>query len=95
MAAWLRRGGVRRVVVGHKPSGDSPAVLRAVGDGLEVGLLEAVQEHVGAADDARGVRAPQHHADLAEERARPEMTERTAAALDQLEIWVRSLCVSG
>ena len=33
--------------------------------------------------------------ELAEERARPEMTERTAAALDQLEIWVRSLCVSG
>jgi len=33
--------------------------------------------------------------ELAEERARPEMTDRTAAALDQLEIWVRSLCVSG
>ena len=33
--------------------------------------------------------------ELAEERARPEMTERTAAALNQLEVWVRSLCVSG
>jgi exodeoxyribonuclease-1 len=32
---------------------------------------------------------------LAEERARPEMTERTEKALNQLETWVRSLCVGG
>jgi exodeoxyribonuclease-1 len=33
--------------------------------------------------------------ELAEERARPEITERTATALDQLQTWVSSLCVSG
>jgi exodeoxyribonuclease-1 len=32
---------------------------------------------------------------LAEERARPEVNERTVKALDQLEAWVRSLCVGG
>eukprot|EP00908_Phaeocystis_cordata_P010696 Transcript_21548.p2 GENE.Transcript_21548~~Transcript_21548.p2 ORF type:complete len:427 (+),score=185.57 Transcript_21548:407-1687(+) len=36
VAAWLRRGGVRRLVVGHKPSGDSPAVLCSRYTGLEV-----------------------------------------------------------
>ena len=36
VAAWLRSGGVRRLVVGHKPSGDSPAVLCSRFTGLEV-----------------------------------------------------------
>ncbi|KAJ1455022.1 hypothetical protein M885DRAFT_520954 [Pelagophyceae sp. CCMP2097] len=36
VAAWLAGAGVRRVVVGHKPSGDSPAILRA-------GLCHAVE----------------------------------------------------
>jgi len=36
VAAWLKQDGIRRVVVGHKPSGDSPAVLSAVYTGIEV-----------------------------------------------------------
>eukprot|EP01062_Namystynia_karyoxenos_P066713 TRINITY_DN60646_c0_g1_i1.p1 TRINITY_DN60646_c0_g1~~TRINITY_DN60646_c0_g1_i1.p1 ORF type:complete len:534 (+),score=99.79 TRINITY_DN60646_c0_g1_i1:59-1660(+) len=36
VAAWLRRGGIFRVVVGHKPSGDCPAVLSAGRCGLEI-----------------------------------------------------------
>ena len=27
VAAWLQEAGIRRIVVGHRPSGDSPAVL--------------------------------------------------------------------
>ncbi len=37
----------------------------------------------------------QFEQELAEERARSEITARTETALDQLEAWVRSLCVSG
>jgi len=36
VAQWLASSGVRRVVVGHKPSGDSPAVCSASYCGLEV-----------------------------------------------------------
>eukprot|EP01051_Picozoa_sp_SAG22_P005978 SAG22_NODE_374_length_11548_cov_6.893615_6_plen_239_part_00 len=36
VAEWLRKSGVRRVVVGHKPSGDCPAVCAAAYTGLEV-----------------------------------------------------------
>ena len=35
-AAWLRRHGVRRVVVGHKPTGDCPAVLSSAYTGVEI-----------------------------------------------------------
>ena len=34
-------------------------------------------------------------AELAEERARPEVTEKTLTALNQLEEWVRALSVEG
>jgi hypothetical protein len=36
VATWLQGAGVRRVVVGHKPSGDSPAVLSSSYTGVEV-----------------------------------------------------------
>ena len=36
VADWLLRAGIRRIVVGHKPSGDSPAVLSAAATGVEV-----------------------------------------------------------
>ena len=36
VAEWLLAAGVRRVVVGHKPSGDSPAVLSSAYTGVEV-----------------------------------------------------------
>jgi exodeoxyribonuclease-1 len=37
----------------------------------------------------------QFEAELAEERARPEVTEKTLTALNQLEEWVRALSVEG
>ncbi|GIR14560.1 MAG: hypothetical protein CM15mP25_3150 [Gammaproteobacteria bacterium] len=37
----------------------------------------------------------QFETELAEERARPEVTEITLAALNQLEEWVRALSVEG
>ena len=37
----------------------------------------------------------QFEAELAEERARPEVTENTLTALNQLEEWVRALSVEG
>lgn len=36
VADWLLRHGVRRVVVGHKPTGDCPAVLSASYTGVEI-----------------------------------------------------------
>lgn len=54
LAAWLRRGGVRRLVVGHKPSGDSPAVLCSRFTGLEVVSADTSYSDV-TADDDRGV----------------------------------------
>lgn len=35
-AAWLRQHGIQRVVVGHKPTGDCPAVLSAEYTGVEI-----------------------------------------------------------
>jgi hypothetical protein len=29
-AQWLRAGGIRRVITGHKPAGDSPAICSSV-----------------------------------------------------------------
>jgi len=36
VSRWLLQAGVRRIIVGHKPSGDSPAVLSASYTGVEV-----------------------------------------------------------
>ena len=39
---FLHRGGVRRVVVGHKPSGEAPAMLRTSGvDGKGYEVISA------------------------------------------------------
>ena len=53
--AWLRRSGVRRVVVGHRPVGDSPALLRAAVGGVEVVMADTSFADV-AAPDKRGAR---------------------------------------
>ena len=54
VAAWLRLGGVRRVVVGHKPSGDSIAPLSWRYTGVEI--LSADTSYADpAAADGRGV----------------------------------------
>jgi hypothetical protein len=36
VATWLRAGGIRRVITGHKPAGDSPAICSSVYTGVEV-----------------------------------------------------------
>ena len=36
VAQWLRAGGIRRVITGHKPTGDSPAVCSSEYTGVEV-----------------------------------------------------------
>ena len=36
VASWLRKDGIQRVMVGHKPTGDCPAVLSALYTGVEV-----------------------------------------------------------
>ena len=36
VAEWLLKDGIRRVVVGHKPTGDCPAVLSALYTGVEI-----------------------------------------------------------
>jgi len=52
VAAWLRSDGVRRVVVGHKPSGDSPAILKASDEGsLEVISADTSFSDQDAADN--------------------------------------------
>ena len=52
-AAWLKRGGVKRLVVGHKPSADCPAVLSRSYTGLEVVSGDTSFSDM-AADDCRG-----------------------------------------
>ena len=54
VAAWLQGAGIRRVVVGHKPSGDSPAVLSSSYTGVEV--ISADTSYADARDaNGRGV----------------------------------------
>ena len=50
VAAWLRRGGVRRVVVGHKPSGDSVASLSWRYTGVEILSADTSYADPSAAD---------------------------------------------
>ena len=54
VAAWLRRGGVRRVVVGHKPSGDSVAALSWRYTGVEVLSADTSYADPAAADGRGG-----------------------------------------
>lgn len=57
VAACLLEQGVRRVVVGHKPSGDSPAVLSSCYTGVEVISADTSFSDTDAADN-RGVAVP-------------------------------------
>jgi len=53
VADWLLTSGIRRLVVGHKPSGDSPAVLSARHTGVEV--ISADTSYAdGTSADGRG-----------------------------------------
>lgn len=50
LAAWLRAGGVRRVVTGHRPVGDSPAVCSSTYTGVEVVTADTSFSDMRAAD---------------------------------------------
>jgi hypothetical protein len=51
VAAWLRKDGIQRVIVGHKPTGDCPAVLSALYTGVEVVSADTSFSDVSAADN--------------------------------------------
>lgn len=53
VAEWLKRGGIQRIVVGHKPTGDCPAVLSALYTGVEIVSADTSFSDT-AADDNRG-----------------------------------------
>lgn len=40
VAQWLKRGGVRTVIVGHQPNGDAPFILRD--EKLDIQVLSAL-----------------------------------------------------
>mmetsp|Transcript_8317 Transcript_8317/g.34246 ORF Transcript_8317/g.34246 Transcript_8317/m.34246 type:complete len:330 (-) Transcript_8317:26-1015(-) len=51
VAAWLLESGVRRVVVGHRPVGDSPAILSAAYHGVELITADTSYSDVSATDN--------------------------------------------
>lgn len=53
VSGWLRKDGIRRVVVGHKPTGDCPAVLSASYTEVEIVSADTSFSDT-AADDNRG-----------------------------------------
>lgn len=53
VADWLKKDGIQRVVVGHKPTGDCPAVLSSHYTGLEIVSADTSFSDVSA-DDNRG-----------------------------------------
>jgi len=55
VAQWLLSGGIRRIVVGHKPSGDSPAVLSNLYTGVEVVSADTSYADMNGAQLGRGV----------------------------------------
>lgn len=57
VAEWLLQGGIRRVVVGHKPTGDAPAVLSATYTGVEMVSADTSYSDIKA-NDNRGVAVP-------------------------------------
>lgn len=57
VAAWLKDDSIRRVVVGHKPTGDCPAVLSAAYTGVEIVSGDTSYSDTSA-DDNRGLALP-------------------------------------
>ena len=51
VATWLRAGGIRRVITGHKPAGDSPAICSSIYTGVEVITADTSFSDMGAADN--------------------------------------------
>lgn len=54
VAAWLLQSGIQRVVVGHKPTGDAPAVLSSFYTGVEIVSADTSFSDAQA-DDNRGM----------------------------------------
>ena len=57
VAAWLKKNGIRRVVVGHKPTGDCPAVLSSTFTGVEIASGDTSYSDTSASDN-RGLALP-------------------------------------
>ena len=55
VVAWLQRSGVRRVVVGHKPCGDCPAVMSSRYSGTEIVCADTAFSDTSSKPDMRGV----------------------------------------
>ena len=53
VAEWLKKDGIQRVVVGHRPTGDCPAVLSSSYTGLEIVSADTSFSDTSA-DDNRG-----------------------------------------
>ena len=51
VAAWLKAGGIRRVITGHKPAGDSPAICSSVYTGVEIITADTSFSDMAAADN--------------------------------------------
>ena len=57
VAAWLKKNGIRRVIVGHKPTGDCPAVLSSKFTGVEIASGDTSYSDTTAQDN-RGLALP-------------------------------------
>ena len=57
VAKWLLDAGIRRVVVGHRPTGDSPAILSSKFTGVELVSADTSYSDVRAPDN-RGLAVP-------------------------------------
>jgi hypothetical protein len=51
VAEWLLKDGIRRVIVGHKPTGDCPAVLSALYTGVEIVSADTSFSDTSASDN--------------------------------------------
>lgn len=51
VANWLHEQGIQRIVVGHKPTGDCPAVLSAIYHGVEIVSADTSYSDSGAKDN--------------------------------------------
>jgi hypothetical protein len=54
VAKWLQKDGIQRIVVGHKPTGDCPAVLSSLYTGVEIASADTSFSDTSA-NDNRGV----------------------------------------
>lgn len=52
LAAWLKKNGIRRVMVGHRPTGDCPAILSAfINNGVEIASADTSYSDIKSKDN--------------------------------------------